>query len=242
MSNDRFVLDFKKETRVTNSDPQQSLDRLIDGLNSGQLSRRGFFTGAAKLGLSAGLAGAIFGAARNGASASPSAAPGRVSARFQDGGNTLVVAFPQTITQLDPGLAGNDGYGDIIPINENLYEGLTRYKNGTAEVEPALAESWTTSEDGLTIVFKIRSGVTFHDGTKLDAKAVETVFNRQLDPSSPLYSDQFGYAPIVFAEFDTVKATGDLELTITLKRPIILVPANLAVFAATIPSPTALET
>ena len=47
-----------------------------------------------------------------------------------------MIAFPQATTQLDPGLAGNSGYGDIIPINENLYEGLTRYKNGTAEIEP----------------------------------------------------------------------------------------------------------
>jgi peptide/nickel transport system substrate-binding protein len=238
MSNHRLSPNSTKETLVTNSE----LAHLIDGLNAGRLSRRGFFSGAAKLGLSAGLAGAIFGAARNGAGASPAAGPARVSARYQGGGATIVVAFPQTTTQLDPGLAGNDGYGDIIPINENLYEGLTRYKNGTAEVEPALAESWTTSADGLTWVFKIRSGVTFHDGTKLDAKAVETVFNRQLDKTSPLYSDQFGYAPIVFAEFKTVKATGDLELTITLNRPITLVPANLAVFAAGIPSPTALTT
>ncbi|MFK9339990.1 ABC transporter substrate-binding protein, partial [Escherichia coli] len=77
-----------------------------------------------------------------------------------------------------------------------------------------------TSADGLTWVFKIRSGVKFHDGTPLDAKAVETVFNRQIDKSSPLYSDQFGYSSIVFAEYASVKATGDLELTITLKRPI----------------------
>ena len=82
----------------------------------------------------------------------------------------------------------------------------------------------------------------FHDGTTLDAKAVETAVNRQIDPANPLYSDQFGYAPIVFAEYASAKATGDLELTVTLKRPITLVAANLAVFAAAIPSPTALTT
>ena len=39
-----------------------------------------------------------------------------------------------------------------------------------------------------------------------------------------------------------VEATGDLEVTLTLDRPLTLVPANLAVFAAGIVSPTALET
>lgn len=224
------------------SSDASSLDRLVDELNAGRLGRRDFLMGAAKLGLSASLAGAIAAAGRQGAGASPNGGRSPVSARLQNGGKTLVVAFPQSTTQLDPGLAGNSGYGDIIPVNENLYEGLTRYKNGTAEIEPALAESWAISKDGLTWVFTIRSGVTFHDGTPLDAKAVETVFNRQLDPNSPLYSSQFGYASIVFAEFASVKATGNLELTVTLKRPITLVAANLAVFAATIPSPTALTT
>ena len=107
----------------------------------------------------------------------PGAAGAIRSVSLQDGGKTLVLAITQTTVQLDPAIAGSNGYGDIIPINENLFEGLTRYKNGTAEIEPALAESWTASEDGLTYVFKIRSGVTFHDGTPFDAKAVETNFN-----------------------------------------------------------------
>jgi len=222
--------------------PDSTLSRLMDRLNAGSMSRRGFITGAARAGVSASVAGAIFNAGRGGAGASAGAGRSALDARFQNGGKTLVISFPQSTTQLDPGLAGNSGYGDIIPINENLYEGLTRYKNGSAKIEPALAESWTTSTDGLTWVFKIRSGVKFHDGTPLDAKAVETTINRQIDPKNALYSDQFSYAGIIFAEYVSAKATGDLELTVALKRPITLVTANLAVFAAGIVSPTALTT
>ena len=40
--------------------------------------------------------------------------------------------------------AGGNGYGDIIPTNENLYEGLTRYKNGGTEIEPAPQCRFTT--------------------------------------------------------------------------------------------------
>jgi peptide/nickel transport system substrate-binding protein len=207
-----------------------SLSRLVEDLNAGRVSRRGFVSAAAKLGLSAPLAGAIFGASTRGAGVDA-----------QDDGKTLIVAIPQATVQLDPAVAGSNGYGDIIPTNENIFEGLTRFKNGTAEVEPALAESWTRSDDGLNYVFKIRPNVTFHDGTPLNAKAVETNFLRQIDEAHPLHVEGMAYVEIVFADVASVAATGDLELTVTLTRPTILLPGNLAVFAAGIASPTALE-
>jgi peptide/nickel transport system substrate-binding protein len=221
---------------------EATLSELVAQLNAGRLSRRQFVSGAAKFGLLASLAGAIFGAARSNGLAAPGAHGTSLGVSLQDSGMTLVVALPQSTVQLDPAIAGTTGYGDIIPLNENLNEGLTRYKNGTADIEPALAESWTVSDDGLTYVFKIRPNVTFHDGSPLDAKAVETNFLRQLNEDDPLHQDGMVYVEIVFAEVDTVKATGDLELTITLKRPIILLPGNLAIFAAGIVSPAALET
>lgn len=226
---------------MTHVDDLHDPGALVASLDSTELSRREFFGNLAKLGIGGALATALWQARMLGVDASSGtlAAPPRFSLQ---GGKTLIVAIPQATVQLDPAVAGANGYGDIIPINENICEGLTRYKNGTAEIEPALAESWTVSDDGLTYTFKIREGVTFHDGTPLDAKAVETNFLRQLDPEHPLHQDNFPYVEIVFAEVDTIAATGDFELTITLKRPIILLPANLAVFAGGIVSPTALET
>ena len=55
-------------------------------------------------------------------------------------------------------------------------------------LEPGLADSWTLSPNGLQAVFKLRSGVTFHDGTPLDARSVKESFERQFRPSHPLYS------------------------------------------------------
>ncbi len=49
----------------------------------------------------------------------------------------------------------------------NVYDGLVRFKDGTLEVEPALAESWKISDDGKTYTFKLRQGVKFHDGSDL---------------------------------------------------------------------------
>jgi peptide/nickel transport system substrate-binding protein len=217
------------------------LTSLVRDLNAGGLSRRQFMTAAAKLGISAPLAAAIIQASGLSGSAAPSNQGGIVDLSLQDNGKTLVVAIIQSTVQLDPAVAGSNGYGDIIPINENLYEGLTRYRVGTAELEPALAESWETSEDGLTYVFTIRSGVTFHDGTPLDAAAVATNYLRQIDPEHPLHREGMTYVEILFGDVESVEATGDLELTITLSRPIILLPAKLSLFAAGIASPTALE-
>lgn len=163
------------------------------------------------------------------------------SATAQADTRTLIVAIPQATVQLDPAVAGSNGYGDIIPLTDNITEGLTRFRPGSVEVEPALAEAWEVAEDGLSYVFTIRSGVTFHDGTPLDAKAVETNYLRQFDPENPLHTDGMVYAPIVFADVESIEATGDLELTVRLSRPSILVPGNLAIFAAGIVSPTALE-
>ncbi len=220
---------------------RETMLALVEKLKAGSINRRELLAAGTKIGLTASMTSAIFAASKSGALAAGGSRGRTFEFAAQDGGKTLIVSFPQATVQLDPAAAGVSGYGDIIPITENLYEGLTRFKNGGTEIEPALAESWTASEDGLTYVFKIRPNVTFHDGTRLDAKAVETNFLRQFDVEHPLYSENFVYREIVFAEVASIAATGDLDLTITLNRPIILLPGNLAVFAAAIASPTAFE-
>ena len=60
----------------------------------------------------------------------------------------------------------------------NLYDGLVRYRDGTLEVEPALATSWSISDDGTEYTFELRSGVTFHDGTPFNAQAVKSTVER----------------------------------------------------------------
>lgn len=62
--------------------------------------------------------------------------------------------------------------GATFKVTRQMTEGLVSYTPGTADVEPALAESWEPSSDALTWTFKIRQGVKFHDGTDLDAAAV----------------------------------------------------------------------
>jgi peptide/nickel transport system substrate-binding protein len=220
------------------ADRTPTADSLIALANNRTASRRRFMQTAAALGLSAPLGSLLW----SGTRAAPASGGHPFSLSAQDGGKTLVVAIPQQTVQLDPALAGGNGYGDIIPIADNITEGLTRFKLGSGEIEPSLAESWTPSEDGLTYTFTLRQGVTFHDGTPFNADAVLFNVNRQIDPSAAGYSDQFIYAGIVFQEVTAVAKTGDYEVAFTLSRPITpLLPGNLAVFAGGIVSPTALQ-
>src|SRR5689334_18303024 len=66
-----------------------------------------------------------------------------------------------------------------------LYEGLVKVDGG--EVTGVLAESWTVSDDGLDYIFNLRPGVSFHDGSPLNADAVLANFNRWFDPADPAH-------------------------------------------------------
>ena len=68
---------------------------------------------------------------------------------------------------------------DTLQFTQNVYEALLEYTPGGLDVRPLLAESMpTVSSDGLTYTFKIRQGIVFHDGAKLDSQAVLTSFQR----------------------------------------------------------------
>ncbi len=69
-------------------------------------------------------------------------------------------------------------------FQDAVYEGLVTVRN--EGIQPALAESWEISEDGLTYTFKIREGVTFTDGTALDAYIVEANFDNIFQDSKSL--------------------------------------------------------
>jgi oligopeptide transport system substrate-binding protein len=64
-----------------------------------------------------------------------------------------------------------------------LYAGLTRLDE-SGEPYPSLAESWTLSDDGRTYTFRMRSGLTFSDGSPLDATDVRRSWLRVLDPAT----------------------------------------------------------
>lgn len=150
--------------------------------------------------------------------------------------NVLVVGQIAEPKSLDPHTvtAVND-----FRILMNLYEGLVRYKDGTLEVEPALAESWTISDDGLTYTFTLREGVTFHDGSPLDAEAVKFNFDRMLNEDHPYYDTGPFPLSFFFSAIDSVEAGDERTVTFTLSEPYAPFLSNLAYPTGLIVSPAA---
>ncbi len=133
--------------------------------------------------------------------------------------------------------------GESVNTLTQICEGLVRFKSGTLEIEPALAEEYSISEDGLTYTFRLREGVTFHDGTPLDAETALFSFRRQMDPDHPghLPGANFQYWNYLYQEIEDVKATGPMTLEFTLSEPNASLLHSLAIFPASLVSPQALE-
>jgi len=109
-----------------------------------------------------------------------------------------------------------------LGANPSIYNGLT-VLDGTLTPQPSLAEEFTT-QDARIWVFKLRKGVTFHDGKPLTPNDVVYSILRHKDPATA------SKAKVLADQIDTVKATGPNEVTITLTSPNADLPAILGTY------------
>lgn len=160
------------------------------------------------------------------------------SAQAQTPPNALVVGQIAEPKSLDPHAvtAVND-----FRILMNIYDGLVRYKDGTLETEPALAKSWTISDDGKTYTFTLRDGIKFHDGTPLTAEAVKFNFDRMLDDKHPYHDTGPFPLSFFFSAIDSVTAKDKLTVEFKLKDPYAPFLSNLAYPTGLIVSPDAVK-
>jgi peptide/nickel transport system substrate-binding protein len=89
-------------------------------------------------------------------------------------GGTLVYLEQQAHTNLYPPSGGFYPNGGIL---NQITDKLTYQNPKTLEIEPWIAESWSSNADKTEYTFKLRPGVTFSDGTPLDANAVAKNFD-----------------------------------------------------------------
>src|SRR5690606_34451490 len=152
-------------------------------------------------------------------------------------GSRIVIGLQAEPTTLD--VAQLSDYNSSRTAME-MYEGLVRFAHGSTEIEPGLAESWEVSDDGLVYTFHLRPGVTFHDGTPVNAEAVKFSFERQIDPEHPYHdTGEFPYAEFTLGNIDTIEVIDDMTVRITLGETFAPFLANLAMHAAALVSPTA---
>ena len=150
---------------------------------------------------------------------------------------TVVVGLVAEPVNLDP--------AQVTDLNSNrvgrrVVETLVTFPEEKTEVVPGLAESWTISKDGLQYTFKLRKGITFHDGTPFNAAAVKFSIERQFNPEHP--ANKIGKYPFANYFFGNVKAVEPLSedrVAFLLKEPRASFLAVLTAGAASIVSPTA---
>ena len=157
-----------------------------------------------------------------------------------DRSEVFVFARGSDAQKLDPADVDD---GESVNTLSQICEGLLRFKSGTLDIEPCLAESYSISDDGKSYRFKLRPNVTFHDGTPLNAETALFSFRRQMDPEHPghLKEASFSYWKDLYQDVEEVNALGEMELEFTLSQPNASLLYSLAIFPASLLSPAALE-
>lgn len=144
------------------------LSRLIAFIDAGGLSRRTFLRGGAAVGAVA-LAATL-------------ALPRAGSAEEPKKGGTLKIGLGggATTDSLDPALAASS-----VPLIANYTWGdQLVIVTSSGEVEPRLATEFSSNDDATEWTFKIREGVTFHDGSPLTPEDVVATFKRHSDAAT----------------------------------------------------------
>jgi peptide/nickel transport system substrate-binding protein len=108
----------------------------------------------------------------------------------EGGGGTLVFGTSADPVVLDGALVSD---GESLRAIDQMFEGLVTLSAGGTEIEPALAEEWEASEDGLAWTFTLREGISFHDGEPLNAEAVCFNFDRWYNFKGPLQNPSASY-------------------------------------------------
>jgi peptide/nickel transport system substrate-binding protein len=95
-------------------------------------------------------------------------------------GDELRVAINSDIRGLEPGVNRDDNTDSVI---HHVVESLVAYR-ADLSIAPHVAASWSVSDEGRTYTFRLRQGITFHNGAPVTSAEVQWSWNRYLRPGS----------------------------------------------------------
>ncbi len=123
--------------------------------------------------------------------------------------NELVIAVNENFITMDP---HNTGDRNSNAVQSAMYEGLLAEQDG--EIVPVLAEEFELNDDATEVTFKLREGVTFHDGESFNAEVVKANFERIQNPDNNLRLYSRG-----FNEITDIDILDEYQIKITLEQP-----------------------
>lgn len=142
--------------------------------------------------------------------------------------DTLIFAAPADATTLDPHNTTDTESDQVIHM---VFEGLLGFDE-KMQIVGRLAERWGVAGDGITWTFHLRRGITFHDGTPLNADAVQKNFARVLDPVQ-----KHKRLPL-FVMVDRVEPVDEHTVRIVTKYPFGAFEPTIAHVSSAIINPT----
>ena len=193
------------------------------------LPRRG---PAARIALTAVAALSALTLAACGAGGAP--AGGSADAGPPQAGGTLTFAVSSDQGCVDPQQVTSN---DTIYSLRQLVDSLTDQDPATGEIKPWLATSWSTSPDGRSYTFTLRPGVTFSDGTPLDAAAVKANFD-----AVPKLGARASLPKGYLTGYQGTTVVSPTQFTVTFAQPNVQFLQGTSTFSLGILSPATVAT
>jgi peptide/nickel transport system substrate-binding protein len=157
--------------------------------------------------------------------AAPAAAPA-------GSGGTLIYGLNGDFDDtLDPQVTNFD---TSIRVTLNVCEPLV-WEPEPGKFVPGLADSWEISPDATVYTFKLKKGVTFHDGTPFNGAAVKFTFDRVVDPVT-----KAGQSHDQLGPYDHTEIVDDYTIKVVMKQPYAPLLTNLNGYLGIV-SPTAVQ-
>jgi peptide/nickel transport system substrate-binding protein len=135
---------------------------------------------------------------------------GKVTSDGPQRGGSLTFGIAENIDTLDPAISASTS---VETIDRSVVESLVR-QTGPNKIEPWLAQSWSISADGKTYVVHLKPGISFQDGSPLDAASVKATLDHAVNPASRSRS-----AAALIEPYAESRIITDRTLEIHLKRP-----------------------